>query len=1782
MPSANESTARLRLVIDMGDGVRLIDVLERLERQSKETDQAIDRLSGEINGLARSFDKAGDEARQTEDQVDKLNKSGRRLGITFGDIRNILIAVGGIQLFKAATKSSVSFEAQIDRVGALVRGTTEDMEALEGITRQLGATTQFTATEAAEGAEALSLAGLEIQEIIKSLPDTLNLSAIEDLEVGRAAEILGTTLNQFQEDADQASRIADTLAAASTEAAVSVTELGEALKLTGGSAVIAGLDVEATTALLGKLADAGLKGSLGGTALNRFILELVTPKAELEELVGPIDLASQGFDEVFQRVASTLTEEQAFEIFDARAARAFAFLKPAKDDVKALEEQIRSLGGVSEEMARQVTDNTGGAFKEFFSSVEASFITFGEAGYLEGITALLDEMSDTIRDTPFQEFAADAGSAFGDAAFAAAGFLAILRDIEESLPDFDDGEGNQRSIPRRFLSGGLPSVFFPESNPLDIERAYGRLQQRGRDEAALRDAEARFDEQEAALNRDIAQAFASGDPERQQEAFDIESRRGFSVASGETVSSLEDIAAALGIATAAQDDLNEAQSEGAQVLDEYNKQLDVEIDRAERLAAAARRGPEDLEQVEREIELETALEKLRAKAAKDGKDFDEGAARRRLERLSALDQEREANERLFEVEEKRRQAQLDKIAQGIETQVDIFGDRVDRADFDTIDEGRRRQILNEFRRELREIETNFDAAGAVLDEDNIEDLRQVLDDAERDLLEAFRQGGEEAAERIESGVARLSGTLLNDIFFNQGKGLDRIFENVKIEGVNEALINPISDFLAGRTDDLFGSIDEGLSEFTSKFSKIGDRLDELIGTDFLGGAGGAFAGAGAGFAGHGAGSGLADFLNGSAGETGGKVGGAVGGGIGFAVGGPVGAFIGSAIGGFFGDVFGGLFGSKKTASGTLDLDSGSFDGKDSRKDVRNERRDAILQGASDALDILGELLDAELRNFTGLQVDAGKKRIDTSIIDTRTGQAIAVGGSVGAEDAVGALDQLISRALDVAFEGGDETLTNIAQALSGAGVPTEKLIDTLSEVSDALSLIEEPQSQFIEGLETIVNAFEGAIEVSGRYAAATRDLAEAQLDAIEKFADQFDEDIETQRRRIEDPLAQDAIELAENQQQRLEEASALNEALENAVNQLQGAGSQQSTAFDGFRSFNVGGVSPSQQFDPDFYLDRYPDVARAAQGLTQDDLRYLADLGFGGTPNDFAQFHFQQSGRSEGRLPFDPVETSTPAANDNLTTGTDLAADAQERLNEVIALNTLEWQNFIEAAASTPEAFRAASEAIERLRDESSDLPVDFAALDQTLESVKSSLAEGLDTTIADREVELNRPLQIRIREVFEQQAALIEAANVVSVDEDDLKARIEGIFDLTVLELDKLIEAAGDAPEALHAAIEALQAFSAEAEERGADPDLINQQIGEAQDALRLANTEVEGDRLLRLVSTPAAEFRALLDRLAAFTERAQVAGSDPSLTQRANDLEIDRFLDSLTDEEIRSIGDVYGQISDSLGEGALVFRQLDEAFGRFIENREEELGRIEQQARRAGQLSDNFGDYGRELDRRFGGRLPQQDVDLLLGELSTLLSTAEDSGASVDDRLDAAQEGRSVAEELIDAAVEAYGGTARTADIVAFVQDAVDRFEGVTGEVETERETLLSALDREYDVLIDIRDSIQSNSLGGEVADVISAALDSGQITSEPFVGLLEQIVTLSRASQIDRGDLTDAIKDVAINAFSGDVSVSNVVTIDDRAMTTLLVEIRNALNEIENNQRLGGTESRIGLAA
>jgi TP901 family phage tail tape measure protein len=326
------------------------------------------------------------------------------LGTLMGSMATPMTAVAlGATAVGAALASSVGvaagFQQSMANVNSVLGGGQEQFEQLSAVAREAGASTIFSASQAADALYFMASAGMNAGQASAALKDTLNLAAAGNLDLAQASEIVTGTLAQFSLRAEDAGRVANVLAAGASATNSDVAQLGQAMQNAGPMAANLGMSIEQTTAALGIFANSNIKGAEAGTALKSMLGSMLTATKE-----GSTALAEMGltYDDInpsmhsYGEIMSTLNEKhmtasQSVKIFGKEmASNALVAVKGASD-YDTLTQKITGTDKAAE-MAAIQTNTMQGSMKELSSAVEEAQIALGNT-LIPGLTAFIDTVT---------------------------------------------------------------------------------------------------------------------------------------------------------------------------------------------------------------------------------------------------------------------------------------------------------------------------------------------------------------------------------------------------------------------------------------------------------------------------------------------------------------------------------------------------------------------------------------------------------------------------------------------------------------------------------------------------------------------------------------------------------------------------------------------------------------------------------------------------------------------------------------------------------------------------------------------------------------------------------------------------------------------------------------------------------------------------------------------------------------------------------------------------------------------------------------------------------------------------------------------------------------------------------------------------------------------------------------------------------------------------------------------------------------------------------------------
>jgi TP901 family phage tail tape measure protein len=373
----------------------------------KNTESQLNELNRQIQTQSSAWYKLGESLKSVGNSMKSIGDSMKSAGQTM-TTRVTLPIVG---LGAAIIKTGADFEESMSKVAAISGATGEDFKKLENQAKELGASTKFSASEAAAGMQYLAMAGFKTQDILSAMPGLLDLAAAGAMDLGRAADITSNIMSGFGIEASKAGHVADVLAKASSSANTNVQQLGEAMVYLAPVSKTLGWTMEEATAAVMALSDAGIQGAQAGAAFSTSLGRLAKPTKEMQSVMKELGLSffdAQGnmkplpaIIAELERATKGMTAEQKSAVlttlFGAEAYKHWAVLVDKGSE--ALAENIYMLenaDGAAKQMADTMSENTKGAWKEFQSAVEGLSIALSDT-LLPIVTSVIKKFTEWTR-----------------------------------------------------------------------------------------------------------------------------------------------------------------------------------------------------------------------------------------------------------------------------------------------------------------------------------------------------------------------------------------------------------------------------------------------------------------------------------------------------------------------------------------------------------------------------------------------------------------------------------------------------------------------------------------------------------------------------------------------------------------------------------------------------------------------------------------------------------------------------------------------------------------------------------------------------------------------------------------------------------------------------------------------------------------------------------------------------------------------------------------------------------------------------------------------------------------------------------------------------------------------------------------------------------------------------------------------------------------------------------------------------------------------------------------
>lgn len=383
---------------------------------------------------ANAAQKYGAELRNVTVQIVETNQklvstSWAQVGKSVG---NLVSSATNISMYarplSSVINTAMDFEAVMSKVKALTGANADELATLNAKARELGATTKFTATQTGEAMTYLGMAGWKTEQILAGIGPMLSLAAAGGTDLARTADILSDDLTAFGLKAEDAAHMADVFAYTITNSNTTVELMGETMKYAAPVAKAFGTTMEETAALIGLMANAGIKGSQAGTSLRAGFLRLAGPpkqarkemaalgidlsdaQRQMEETKATLQSLGIEMDDslppqkkmvaIIKQLAentSGLSNEQKLAalsaIFGTNAASGWLnVIDAGPEELEKFATALNNCDGKADELAKTMMDNAQGSLTAMQSAFESVAISIGST-FLPQIKGASEEVS---------------------------------------------------------------------------------------------------------------------------------------------------------------------------------------------------------------------------------------------------------------------------------------------------------------------------------------------------------------------------------------------------------------------------------------------------------------------------------------------------------------------------------------------------------------------------------------------------------------------------------------------------------------------------------------------------------------------------------------------------------------------------------------------------------------------------------------------------------------------------------------------------------------------------------------------------------------------------------------------------------------------------------------------------------------------------------------------------------------------------------------------------------------------------------------------------------------------------------------------------------------------------------------------------------------------------------------------------------------------------------------------------------------------------------------------
>lgn len=399
--------------------------------QRQQLQQLRDRMAqvnSEIGTLRTREQELRSDISQTNRELQEQRTNASGLSDTFSQLGQLFAGLGIAEAchqianaFSECVRAAADFEATMSTVEALSGATASQMQDLTDKAKQLGATTKFTATESAQAMTFMGMAGWDATQMLNGMDGVMSLAAASGTDLATTADIITDALTAFGLKAEDTAHFADVLAATATNSNTSVEIMGETFKGCASVAGALGYSIEDVSAAVGLMANAGVKGTIAGTALKNTFNGLLNGATLSAKAFGEVEVSAVNADGTMKDLGDTINElrgyfeqmteaERVMNAMDIAGKYGYngllAVVNSTQEDFDKLTNSINECHGAASQMADVRMDNLSGQVTLMNSAMDALKNTIGSAyndelkELAKGFTEVLTAINDFLTQNP--------------------------------------------------------------------------------------------------------------------------------------------------------------------------------------------------------------------------------------------------------------------------------------------------------------------------------------------------------------------------------------------------------------------------------------------------------------------------------------------------------------------------------------------------------------------------------------------------------------------------------------------------------------------------------------------------------------------------------------------------------------------------------------------------------------------------------------------------------------------------------------------------------------------------------------------------------------------------------------------------------------------------------------------------------------------------------------------------------------------------------------------------------------------------------------------------------------------------------------------------------------------------------------------------------------------------------------------------------------------------------------------------------------------------------------